>query len=95
MCNVRLQLVAPCAVLYTLTKHKISGIFLSYAAHMRTICYRMRRVRLQFATACAQGTLTIRYRMRRVRLQFTTAHAGYAYNLLLHAQPTLTKQIAN
>jgi hypothetical protein len=47
----------------------------------------MRRVCLQFATACAgyaysslphvQGTLTIRYRMRRVRLQFATACLEY------------------
>ncbi len=67
----------------------------AYAKGMLTIPYRMRRVCLQFATACAgyaynslphaQGTLTICYRMRRVRLQFVTACAGYAYNLLPHA----------
>ncbi len=33
-----LQLVPACAVLYTLTKHKISGVFLSYTAHTLTIC---------------------------------------------------------
>ncbi len=55
--------------------------FLSYTAHTLTICFRMRRVRLQFTTACA---------LCRVRLQFATACTGYTYNLLPHAQGTLT-----
>ncbi len=86
MRSVHLQLVPACAVLYTLTKHKVSGCFLSNKP--LTICYCIRRVRLQFATICAeyayillphaQDTLIIRYRMHRVRLQFATACLEYA-----------------
>jgi hypothetical protein len=76
--SLRLELVPACTVLYTLTKHKISGVFfIVHGAFASNLIPHTGRVCLQFAKAYVQGRLTIRYCMRRICLQFATACLEY------------------